>query len=278
MANLRTSGPSFGGLVYTLDTTTSTKSNESITEQKHMYRAPTWKTGTDVSTLNAPVTFVPNTSPAQYTHTDFPNTGDQISVSDYRGIVCNIEAGSASFTSGSNKTQSTTTYIGWGTQDGLAAASNGSITSSQIGSALSEGTTYTGLPIPMHTNYGTGFANNVWLYGAFMETSGILQTAIILVFGGSGRNSISTSIVPKSRGNGNLLASTSTGPDGTWNQNNTAVAGGYNHSFNYGSNPSATITNVNTPASGTLRRFKYLTIEGHCANRSTGANFTIRFD
>ena len=130
----------------------------------------------------------------------------------------------------------------------------------------------------MHTNYGTGFANNVWLHGCFFEVSGILTTKICLVFGGSGRNNISTSINPKSRGNGNLLAASSTGPDGTWNQNNTQTAGGYNWAFGFGTNPTPTVTSVTTPSAGTLRVFKYLVIEGYCLQRGTGMNFTMGFD
>ena len=49
MAHLRQSGPSFEGLIDTLDDTTSSNSAVSITDQKHMYRAPTWKTGTVVT-------------------------------------------------------------------------------------------------------------------------------------------------------------------------------------------------------------------------------------
>ena len=274
MAHLRTSGPSFGGLVDTLDTTTSTKSNESISEQKHMYRAPTFKTGDGIGSASTPVTAVPNSSPVQYTHSDFPSTGDQISMSDYRGIFANVTVGTASFTTGSNKTLQTTTFNGWGTQDGLAAASNGSITSSQIGSVLHEGSTYSTLPFNLNTNYGSGMANNVNCHGIFMRVSGILTINIIVVFGGSGRSSISSSLGLKSRGNGNLLASTSTGPDGTWNQNNTSVAGGYNFAFNFGVN-SPTIQNVNTPASGSLRVHTYLVLDGYSFVRGTGANFTM---
>ena len=51
-----------------------------------MYRAPTWKTGTAVASINAPVSFVPNTSPAQYTHTDF-----QVMVTKYPLLITEIQ-------------------------------------------------------------------------------------------------------------------------------------------------------------------------------------------
>ena len=278
MAHLRSSGPSFGGLVDTLDTTKTSKSNESITAQKHMHRAPTWKTGSEVSFLNTGVAIVPNTNPAQYSHNDFPNTGDQISMSDYRGIFANITAGSASFTSGSNKSLVTETYNGWATQDGLRAASNGNITSSQIGSALSEGTTYTGLPIPLHTNYGTAghMANNVWCYAALYKVSGILQEHFIIVLGGSGRGSVNSLLDAAARGNGNLLSVSSSGPDGTWNQDNTSTNGGYNQSNVFTSSNPVVTRNINTPSSGQLDKFQYAALGFHVFNRGTGANFTAK--
>ena len=153
MAHLRQSGPSFEGLIDTLDSTTSSNSAVSITDDKHMLRVPSWKTGTLASFSNTGLV-AGSGFPVTYTHTDRPENGDQISMSDYRSIAMNIGCGSAQYQTSGTKFNTTTSYAGWFTSAAITALSSSNLTS-QIGSALSEGTTYTTGSVPVGGNYGS---------------------------------------------------------------------------------------------------------------------------
>lgn len=272
MAHLRQSGPSFAGIVDTLDTSTSSKSNVKMTDQKHMSRIPTWKTGTVADDSGTGIV-ANNTTPLSYSHTDFPNTGDRVSMSDFRGIFANITVGQASHTSSSLKTQVTTLYKGFATSAGLAAASLNTITGTQIGSALSEGTSYTTSAIPMNNAYGsTSIGANVNCE-AILHVGASFSFFLRLVFSGSGASSISSGLDFMSRGNSNLLGFTSSGPDGTWSQQNTSPTGGFNTGFDFSS---TTPTKSTQNTSYTV--FNY-TISGtyFVQNLSGGqANFTAK--
>ena len=271
MAHLRQSGPSFAGIVDTLDTSTSTKSNVKMTDQKHMSRIPSWKTGTVANEAGTGVAANSGT-PLSYSHTDFPNTGDQVSMSDFRSIFANVTTGQASHTSQSLKVQVSSLYTGYATSAGLAAASLNTITNTQIGSALSEGTSYTTSAIPMNNAYGsTSIGSNVSCE-AILHKGVSFSFFFILVFSGSGASSISSGLNALSRGNGNLLQFSSSGPDGTWAQTNTSPNGGFNSGFNFSSGTKSTVNG--------LTMFTY-TITGtyHVANLSGGqANFTAKIN
>ena len=225
MAHLRQSGPSFEGLIDTLDSTTTSNSAVSITDQKHMYRAPSWKTGNEVNTSNTNGGGNFGGSFGSITHTDFPNTGDQISMSDYRSIALNVECNSSTqYTTGSSKASTTTILVGFADAGGMALASNGNSTSA-LNKALSEGTTYTNSPVPINGNYGSsGYGSNMSISALLFEASGFV-TNLIIVFRGTGAHSLSAPTL-QCRGTRNAFAQSSTGPDGTWSQNNTSTAGG----------------------------------------------------
>tara|TARA_R100000231_G_scaffold6568_1_gene9631 strand:+ start:1143 stop:1967 length:825 start_codon:yes stop_codon:yes gene_type:complete len=272
MAHLRQLGPSFAGIVDTLDTSTSSKSNVKMTDQKHMSRIPTWKTGTVANDSGTGVNANTGT-PLSYSHTDFPNTGDQVSMSDFRSIFANVAVGQASHSTSSLKTQVTTLYTGYATSAGLAAASTNIITGTQIGSALSEGTTYTTSAIPINNNYGSTSQ-----IGSNVSCEAILVVGVSfsfffrLVFSGTGASSISSGLDVLARGNNNLLSFSSTGPDGTWNQQNTSPNGGFNTAFDFSS------TTPTKSTQNSLTVFNYV-ISGtfNVSNLSGGqANFTAK--
>jgi len=272
MAHLRQSGPSFEGLIDTLDNTTSSNSAVSITDNKHMLRVPSWKTGTDVTFSNTGLV-ASSGFPISYTHSDRPENGDQISMSDYRGIAMNIECGTAQYQTSGTKLSQTNTYVGWFTSAALSAASGGNL-SSQIGSAISEGTTYTTGSIPVGGNYGSSsLPANTSIIGFGREII-TLGGTILVVFDGSGAASVPSGLDIKIRGTGNLLRVTSSGPDGTWNQDNTSVAGGWNISQTFTSSSSVT-------SSGSIRVFRY--VQGSGTDNAmifvsgTGMNSTLQF-
>ena len=272
MAHLRQSGPSFEGLIDTLDSTTSSNSAVSITDNKHMLRVPSWKTGTDATFANTGLV-AGSGFPVSYTHTDRPENGDQISMSDYRSIALNIQCGSASYQTSGTKFNTTTSYVGWFTSAAMSAASSSNL-SNQVGSALSEGTTYTTGSIPVGGNYGsTALPSNTTIIGFGREIVGLNGT-IIVVFDGSGAASVSTGLDILVRGTGNLLRATSSGPDGTWNQDNTQVGGGWNIAQRFTSNPSVS-------SSGSIRVFRYAQGSGTdntiIFESGTGMNTTLKF-
>ena len=272
MAHLRQSGPSFEGLIDTLDSTTSSNSAVSITDDKHMLRVPSWKTGTDATFSNTGLV-AGSGFPVSYTHSDRPENGDKISMSDYRGIAMNIQCGSASYQTSGTKFASTTSYVGWFTSAAMAAASNNNLTS-QVGTALSEGTTYTTGSIPVGGNYGsTSLPANTTIIGFGREIVALAGT-IIVVFDGSGAASVPSGLDILVRGTGNLLRATSTGPDGTWNQNNTQVAAGWNVAQRFTSSSSVT-------SSGNIRVFRYVQGSGLentiIFESGTGMNTTLKF-
>ena len=278
MAHLRQSGPSFEGLIDTLDDTTSSNSAVSITDQKHMYRAPTWKTGTVVTSTTTGI----GGSFPNLTHTDFPTTGDQISMSDYRSIICNVETGAASFTSGSSKGAVTTVITGFGTAAAIAMMSGGNVTTA-IGTALHEGTEYTSSPIPYNGNYGaSSFGGSSMNIAGFGQIGTGFGLSLFIVFQGSGAHNLSTPTLI-CRGNGNILSTTTTGPEGTWNQNNTSVNGGYNMASTFST---SSTTQTSSSGASALKSFRYSTsATGNTTDltfssqvRGNGMNFTCKLE
>ena len=279
MAHLRQSGPSFEGLIDTLDSTTTSNSAVSITDQKHMYRVPSWKTGNEVNQANTNGGGQFGGSFGSLTHTDFPNTGDQISMSDYRSIVCNIENNNSfSYTTGVSKAAQTTILTGFADAGGMALASSSNSTSA-LNKALSEGTTYTNSPIPLNGNYGSsGYGSGMSISAILFEATGFV-TNLVIVFRGSGAHSLSAPTL-QSRGTRNVFSQTSTGPDGTWNQNNTSTNGGYNLACTF--NTPSTVVVTNSSGASAQRLFRYqVSLQSETLYNSgvvgTGMNFTIRF-
>ena len=185
----------------------------------------------------------------------------------------NIQCGSASYQTSGTKFASTTSYVGWFTSAAMAAASNNNLTS-QVGTALSEGTTYTTGSIPVGGNYGsTSLPANTTIIGFGREIVALAGT-IIVVFDGSGASSVPSGLDILVRGTGNLLRATSTGPDGTWNQNNTALAGGWNIA-------QALTTSPSVSSSGSIRMFRYAqgagTDNAVIFVSGTGMNSTLQF-
>tara|TARA_Y100001972_G_scaffold31571_1_gene38860 strand:- start:234 stop:1058 length:825 start_codon:yes stop_codon:yes gene_type:complete len=272
MAHLRQSGPSFGGIVDTLDTSTSSKSNVKMTDQKHMSRIPTWKTGTVADDSGTGVAANSGT-PLSYSHSDFPNTGDQVSMSDFRSIFANVTTGQASRSVSSLKTTITEFYTGFATTAGMAAVSANTLTNHQRGSALSEGTTYTTSGIPMNNAYGSPSIGSNVVCEAIIHVGASFSFSLRLAFSGTGASSISSGLDVLCRGNGNLLQFSSSGPDGTWTQTNTSPNGGFNPAVDMSS-----VTPTKSTAANGLTVFVYtISSQFHIANLSGGqANFTAK--
>lgn len=192
MSTLKNSNVSFDGMRDVFDTMNSNGSTSawSLNNQKHIDRSPFLNGG--IGDGKVPLTF--NDAEASLT--------TSMSAADFKSVM-KVDGGSATATTGVNKSQTLHTVAGWGTLHGMYAASHQNITNSNsgIGQTYDGTNTYEGVGNPSglsnqnfipFTNFSSSFNSNKDLAALAMYTSGFTVRQVTIVFRGSGASATDT--------------------------------------------------------------------------------------
>jgi len=128
------------------------------------------------------------------TRTGQQPAGSTIQFNDFRSSV-KFEGGLTTYTTGSGKSVTTHTLVGWGTAGGIQAASNNG-TSTQIGTLYDGTSTYTTSPKPF-SELNSNFDGNKWLSAIVVKSysTGLLGNNfadLYICFEGSGAQTTDT--------------------------------------------------------------------------------------